>query len=101
LICRSSFPTLPFMRLDYCCNDDRAEDPEPGAWSREALEAMDARFVAALEQAFELGLESRTSAAGEIKLKPSLGPRRVTPLTREIQEGLWRSSASVVFVARS
>jgi len=25
----------------------------------------------------------------------------VTPLTREIQEGLWRSSASVVFVARS
>jgi len=30
------------MRLDYCCNDDRAEDPEPGAWSREALEAMDA-----------------------------------------------------------
>ena len=27
---------------------------------------MDARFVAALEQAFELGLESRTSAAGEI-----------------------------------
>ena len=63
---------------------------------------MDARFVAALERAFEAGLESRASAAGQIKLKPSLGPRWVTPLTREIQEGLWRSSAAnaLVFITR-
>jgi hypothetical protein len=63
---------------------------------------MNARFVDRLEQAFELGLESRASASGQVKLKPSLGPRWVTPLTREIQEGLWRSSAAsaLVMVAR-
>ena len=90
------------MRLSHFFDDADAEDPEPGTWSREALEAMNTRFTERLEQAFELGLESRTSAAGEIKLKPSLGPRWVTPLTREIQEGLWRSSAAnaLVFIAR-
>jgi hypothetical protein len=63
---------------------------------------MNARFVDRLEQAFELGLESRTSAAGQVKLPASPGPRWVTPLTREIQESLWRSSAAnaLVFVAR-
>jgi len=63
---------------------------------------MNAQFVAALERAFACGLESRASAAGQVKLPVSLGPRWVTPLTREIQEGLWRSSAAnaLVFVAR-
>jgi hypothetical protein len=63
---------------------------------------MNARFVDRLEQAFELGRESRASAAGQVKLPVSLGPRWVTPLTREIQEGLWRSSAAnaLVFVTR-
>jgi hypothetical protein len=73
-----------------------------GSWSREQLEAQNATFAAALERAFELGLESRESAADQVKLPVSLGPRWVTPLTREIQEGLWRSSAAnaLVFIAR-
>ena len=70
------------------------EDEVDGVWSREQLLEMDARFVAALEQAFRLGHEHRTSAAGQVKLPASTGPRWVTPLTREIQEGLWRSSAA-------
>ena len=80
--------------------------PIPGdeceTWTREQLVKMNARFVDRLEQAFALGLESRESAARQIKLPVSLGPRWVTPLTREIQEGLWRSSAAnaLVFVAR-
>jgi hypothetical protein len=77
-------------------------DEQNGAWTRERLLEMDAHFSAALEHAFELGLESRASAAGQVKLPVSLGPRRVTPLPREIAEGLWRSSAAdtLVFVAR-
>jgi len=63
---------------------------------------MNARFVDRLEQAFELGLENRKSAAAQVNLPVSLGPRWVTPLTREIQEGLWRSSAAspLVMVTR-
>jgi hypothetical protein len=76
-------------------------DELDGLWSREQLIEMNARFTERLEEAFRLGLESRASAAGQVKLPGSLGPRWATPLTREIQEGLWRSSASVVFVARS
>jgi hypothetical protein len=88
-----------YLFIDDHCADP--EDPEPGTWSREALETMNARFAERLEEAFRLGLESRTSAANEIKLRSSPGPRWVTPLTREIQEGLWRSSAaSVVMAAR-
>jgi hypothetical protein len=89
------------MRLDYCFNDDRAEDPEPGTWTREQLVDMNARFTERLEQAFALGLESRKSAARQVKLPAGL-PRWTTPLTREIREGLWRSSAaeSLVFVVR-
>jgi hypothetical protein len=63
---------------------------------------MDARFVAAMERAFELGLENKASAASQVALPASSGPRWTTPLTREIQEGLWRSSAAsaLVMVAR-
>jgi len=77
-------------------------DELDGTWTREQLEQMNAAFTTALERAFELGLESRESAAGQIKLRATLGPRWATPLTREIQEGLWRSSASdtTCFVAR-
>ena len=85
------------MRFMYEAADDR-----DGPWSREQLIEMNARFTERLEEAFRLGLESRESAAGQVKLPASLGPRRVTPLTREIQEGLWRSSAAnaLVFIAR-
>jgi hypothetical protein len=77
-------------------------DEQNGGWTREQLENMNAQFVAAMEHAFELGLESRASAAGQVKLPTSPGPRWTTPLTREIQESLWRSSAAnaLVFVAR-
>ena len=83
-----------WLHLTYAPNDDR-----DGSWTREELEAMNARFTEAMERAFEAGLESRASAAGQIKLKPSLGPRWATPLTKEIQEGLWRSSAASALVA--
>ena len=83
------------MALPGCLGD------ECETWTREQLVEMNARFVDRLEQAFELGLESRESAAGQVKLPVSLGPRWVTPLTREIQEGLWRSSATdaLMFIA--
>src|SRR5262245_7055402 len=68
-------------------------DQEQGLWSREVLEAMNARFVARLETAFAAGRESRASAANEVKLSPISVPRMSTPLTREIQDSLWRSSA--------
>jgi hypothetical protein len=87
-----------YLFVDNHCVDPG--DPELGIWSREALENMNARFAERLEEAFRLGLESRTSAAGQVKLPASTGPRFVTPLTREVQEGLWRSSAALVFVAR-
>jgi len=75
--------------LTYDPNDDR-----DGPWTRKELEEMNARFTERLEEAFRLGLERRESAAGQVKLPVGLGPRWVTPLTREIQEGLWRSSAA-------
>ena len=84
--------------LTYDPNDDR-----DGPWTREELEAMNARFIEAMERAFELGLESRGSAANQITLKRGVGPRWVTPLCSVVQDGLWRSAASgsTVFVARS
>jgi hypothetical protein len=82
------------MRLDHYPSYEPDDALDEGAWTREQLLDMNAQFVATLEQAFELGLESRASAANKIKLRPSPGPRWVTPLTREIQEGLWRSSAA-------
>jgi len=74
-------------------------DTLDGSWTHEQLIEMDARFTERLEEAFRLGLENRESAAGQVKLPASLGPRWTTPLTREIQEGLWRSSAASTFVA--
>ena len=78
------------------------EDEVDGVWSREQLLEMDARFVAALEQAFRLGHEHRTSAAGQVKLRASTGPRFVTALCQATCDGLFRSAAtdSTVFVAR-
>ena len=87
------------MRLGYSLEPD---DELDGAWSREQLVDMNARFVAALNRAIELGLESRASAAGRVKLPATLGPRWVTPLTPEIRDALWRSSAAnaLVFIVR-
>jgi len=44
----------------YLFNDDCHADPDE--WTREKFIEMDERFVDRLEQAFELGLESRASA---------------------------------------
>jgi hypothetical protein len=46
-------------------------DEQNGGWSREQLEIMNARFTERLEEAFRLGLESRTSTAGQVKFPTS------------------------------
>jgi hypothetical protein len=87
------------MRLgDYDPNEDLGE----GTWTREQLVEMDLKFTAVLEAAFAAGLENRASAAGQVKLPATLGPRFAMPLTREVREGLWRSAApdATCFVAR-
>ena len=84
------------MRFDYF-ND---ADAEYGAWTREELEAMDVRFVAALEQAFERGLERRESARREVKL-PSHSPRWSTPLCVTVLDGLLRSAESASVAGRA
>jgi hypothetical protein len=78
-----------------------SEDDRYGQWSREELEAMNARFAAALEQAFELGLESRESARQQVRL-PTNSARFVAPLCPATQEGLFRSVTpdTTVFVRR-
>ena len=43
-----------------------------GLWSRDQLEAMNDRFVAAVERAFELGLESRAAAAATVRVNSLL-----------------------------
>jgi hypothetical protein len=77
-------------------------DELDGAWSREQLLDMDARFAAALEVAFRLGLESRESARREVKLPASSAPRWVTPLCSTISDRLLRLAmdGGTVFVAR-
>ena len=80
--------------LHYMC----APEDELETWTKEQLVEMNARFTDRLEEAFRLGLESRESAASQVKLAAGSGPRWTTPLTREIQEGLWRSSAASALV---
>ena len=77
-------------------------DEQNGGWTREQLENMNARFSERLEEAFRLGLENRTSAAGQVKLPVSLGPRFVTTLCQATCDGLFRSAATdtTVFIAR-
>ena len=76
------------------------DDERYGEWSQEQLVEMNARFAAALERAFELGLESRASAASRVNLPTSPGPRFATPLCPAVASGLLRSAAELVFVAR-
>jgi hypothetical protein len=76
------------------------DDGLDGAWTREQLLDMDSRFAAALERAFELGLESRASAAAQVRL-PTNSIRFVAPLCPVVQDGLLRSAESALcFVAR-
>jgi hypothetical protein len=74
------------------------DDERYGEWSQEQLVEMNARFVAALEQAFACGLESRQSARREVKLPASAGPRWSTPLCPIVRDRLLRSASDLVFV---
>jgi hypothetical protein len=76
-------------------------DELDGFWPREQLLKMNARFTSALEQAFELGLESRESARQQVRL-PTNSARFVAPLCPATQEGLFRSVTpdTTVFVRR-
>jgi hypothetical protein len=47
---------------------DAPASGEPGAWGRDDLIEMDTRFVAALEDAFRVGLERRSSACAEYRV---------------------------------
>jgi len=55
------------MRLGY----HEPEDELDGIWTREQLLEMNALFAAALEKAFELGLETRLrrKARSEVRLR--------------------------------
>jgi hypothetical protein len=89
------------MRLEIDPAPYDRDDDLDGPWTREQLITMSLRFAMALEQAFELGLESRKSAAAEVKLPASPGPRRSTPLCATALDGLLRSTMDgLVFVAR-
>jgi hypothetical protein len=93
------------MRLTAALTDllyDPDENRHCGGWSREELEAMNARFAAALEAAFQSGQERRESAAAQVTLPASSGPRWSTPLCPTVSNGLLRSTApdATVFVAR-
>ena len=72
-----------------------------GAWSREQLEAMDARFAAALNRAFELGLESRASATATVAVSEGsllVACYRATALARCASGAPWGGMSSMAFV---
>src|SRR5215510_13366895 len=55
-----------------------------GTWSRQELEATNDRFVAAMEAAFDAGLESRASASATVKMN---GKQRADEIAIELA---WR-----------
>lgn len=76
--------------------DRRSRSPDTeGEWTREELEAMDTQFVAALERAFELGLERRASAAGRVGVPITRTVRLSLPLPQNVWNGLLRSPEHV------
>jgi|307.fasta_scaffold384625_2 hypothetical protein len=60
-----------------------------GLWLRDRLEQMDASFVAAVERAFELKLESRASAAATVSFRNGKAAALEGAL-----EGAWNSLIS-------
>ena len=60
-----------------------------GLWLRDRLEQMDASFVAAVERAFELKLESRASAAATVSFRSGKAAALEGAL-----EGAWNSLIS-------
>jgi len=77
-------------------------DELDGMWTRERLEEMNAAFTAALERAFELGLESRESARREVKLPARSAPRWSTPLSTQVLDSLLQSAmgGATMFIVR-
>jgi hypothetical protein len=75
---------------------------EAQTWTKEELVEMNARFTDRLEQAIALGLESRASAANQVRLPATSGAVQMTPLCPAVWEGLLRSAAAsaLVMVAR-
>ena len=62
------------QRLQSC---DEELLPRDGAWPRDRLEEIDHRFVAAIQAAFDQGLESPVVARATVQVKSSLnGSRR-------------------------
>jgi hypothetical protein len=51
--------------------------PGDGLWNRERLRKMNEDFVAVVERAFELGLESRAAAGATVRVGSSLNGRMV------------------------
>src|SRR5262249_19973638 len=52
-------------------------DGQCGLWSRAELEAMDQKFVSAVERAFAAGLESRAAAGATVRLGTHLNGSRL------------------------
>jgi len=71
-------------------------DGEYGLWSREQLQEMDARFVAAVEASFQAELESRAAAAATVRIGRN-GSRRLAE-EAAIQAG-WNWFVGVNFEA--
>jgi len=72
-----------------------------GFWTRDRLEEMDARFVAAMELAFAKGMESRAAAAATYAMN---GKRRADEITIELAWRYFRDAkfdmTAVAIVAR-
>jgi hypothetical protein len=83
---------LSSARSRYMSFPMAGDDAE--TWSREQLLEMNGRFTDRLEEAFKLGLESRASAANQVKLPATAGAVQVTPLCPAVWSGLLRSTAS-------
>jgi len=65
------------------------DDRQNGCWSREQLETMNGRFVAALEATFALGLEHRASACAEFA-----GVRQGSAVVACSRAAAWRRASS-------
>jgi hypothetical protein len=72
------------QRLDFHGLDELSL-PGDGTWTRNQLEQMNASFVAAVEKAFELGLESRAAARATVYVN---GSRRLAE--EAAIESAWR-----------
>src|SRR5262245_30776594 len=67
-----------------------------GTWSREELERMNQEFVAAVETAFQRGLESRAAARATVWVaKPS---RQVEEVIEAAWNFLWENDGDLPFV---